>query len=307
MQSALAPAGAEARMVADLFTVMSAGAVIVWLAVIAFMLYATKKRTQPHSVGIARRIILVGGVVVPVIVLTALLLHGLSLMPKLRPALAADALRIEVSGEQWWWRVRYRLPDGETVTLANEIHLPVGESVEFVLTSPDVVHSFWIPALAGKVDMTPGRTTSLIVTPHRTGIYRGACAEYCGASHARMNFLAVVTEPAAFEAWLDAQSRDARAVTDALAVRGEKAFLVNGCGACHAVRGTAADGAVGPDLTHVGSRLSLAAGTLPNDADAFRHWIARTQAIKPDVHMPPFAMLPDDDLRAIGAYLEALQ
>jgi cytochrome c oxidase subunit 2 len=191
--------------------------------------------------------------------------------------------------------------------LANEIRLPVGERVAFHLESPDVIHSFWIPALSGKMDMIPGRQTRLALEPTRTGVFRGACAEYCGTSHALMSFDVVVLEPADFARWLEQQRAPAQPPVQPLAVHGQELFLANGCGACHTVRGTPADGVVGPDLTHVGSRLSLGAATLSNDPEAFQRWVANTDHVKPGVHMPAFGMLPPEDLRALAAYLDALQ
>lgn len=193
------------------------------------------------------------------------------------------------------------------IELANEIHLPVGQPVQFQLQSADVIHSFWVPSLGGKMDMFPGRTTRLTLHPTRTGVYRGACAEYCGGPHAWMNFYVVVEEPEAFARWLEQQAAAAAIPTEPLAVRGQTLFQAHGCGACHTVRGTAADGQVGPDLTHVGSRLSIGGGILPNEPDAFLRWISQTEAIKPGVHMPVFGMLPEEDLQALAAYLEALQ
>jgi cytochrome c oxidase subunit 2 len=185
--------------------------------------------------------------------------------------------------------------------------MPRGEPVLLELASDNVIHSFWIPALGGKTDMIPGRRTRLVLEPTEAGVYRGVCAEFCGASHALMAFRVVVEERPEFDAWLARQAAPAAAPSDDVAAAGAEAFLSNGCGACHTVRGTPAVGKVGPDLTHVGSRLSLGAGTLPNDAAAFRHWIALTDEIKPSVHMPAFGMLPSADIRALAAYLEALQ
>lgn len=306
--STLDPAGRGADDIALLFRIMAAGAAVVWAIVVAIALYAGLVNPRPHSRRSARWLILGGGVLFPTVTLAALLVYGLVLMPQLREPPPADGLRIAVSGEQWWWRVDYHVPGSDTpVTLANEIRLPVGERAEFRLTSPDVIHSFWIPSLGGKLDNIPGRTTTLVLEPTRTGTFEGICAEYCGTSHARMEFLAVVMERAAFDRWLAAQAAPARAPSTALARRGAEAFMTHGCAACHTVRGTPAAGRVGPDLTHVGSRLSLAAGTLPNDAAAFRRWIDHPDRIKPDVLMPAFGMLPDDDLDAIAAYLEDLQ
>ena len=309
-RSALFPAGAEAHDIAQLFWVMLGGALIVWMAVIGFALYLSRAR-RGASAGLAVRwLILGGGVITPTVVLGALLIYGLQLMPKFRAPGSADGLRVEVSGEQWWWRVSYQRTGGAApidVELANEIRLPLGRRTELRLSSPDVIHSFWIPALGGKVDMTPGRITTLVLEPTRAGTYRGVCAEFCGASHAFMEFEAVVMEPPAFEAWLQQQSLPAIEPVSAATRRGLLVFESSGCGACHRVRGTDANGPVGPDLTHVGSRLGVAAGTLPNNAAGFRRWIARTHALKPDALMPAFGMLPGEDLDALALYMESLQ
>jgi cytochrome c oxidase subunit 2 len=309
-RSALAPAGTEAHDVAQLFWVMVIGAAIVWTAVIGVALYVSRAGHGAREDRAVRWLIVGGGVITPTLVLGALLIYGLQLMPQLREPGSADGLRVEVSGEQWWWRVRYVRNGGAgpiDVELANEIRLPLGRRTEFRLGSPDVIHSFWIPALGGKVDMTPGRITTLVLEPTRAGTYRGVCAEFCGASHAFMEFEAVVMEPGAFEAWLQQQSAPAIAPVSASARRGLQVFERNGCGACHRVRGTDFDGPVGPDLTHVGSRLGLAAGTLPNDAAGFRRWITRTHALKPDALMPAFDMLPAEELDDLALYMESLQ
>lgn len=207
----------------------------------------------------------------------------------------------------WWWRVSYPQPDGSAIEMANEIRLPLGQPVEFHLTSSNVIHSFWIPSLGGKRDMIPGRLTRLVLTPTRTGVFRGQCAEYCGTAHALMSFHVVVMQKEEFADWLAQQAASARAPVEAVALRGQELFRANGCAACHTVRGTPARGVIGPDLTHVGSRLSLGAGTLANEPEAFLQWIARTQKVKPGVHMPAFGMLPPQELRALAAYLEALK
>ena len=305
-QSALDPAGRGAQSIAALFWWLAGGALVIWLIVMGIAFYATRMQPREHSIRSARWLIIGGGVIFPVVVLTGLLIYGLTLMPQLSSA-ENVSLRIDVSGEQWWWRVRYRSEAGEQIELANEIRLPVGERVAFSLTSPDVIHSFWIPSLGGKVDMIPGRTNQLVLEPTRTGTFRGACAEYCGASHALMNFPVVVMPREDFDRWLAGQTEPARTPTTELQRAGQRSFLANGCGACHQVRGTEADGTIGPDLTHVGSRLSLAAGTLPADVDAFARWIGHTGAIKPDVRMPAFGMLPEAELNAMAHYLKGLE
>jgi cytochrome c oxidase subunit 2 len=179
--------------------------------------------------------------------------------------------------------------------------------VELELESRDVIHAFWIPALGGKVDMIPGRQTRLRLEPTEVGVYRGTCAEYCGDSHAWMSFPVFVLEPAEFTRWLAQQAEPASSPSVGEARRGGELFLENGCGACHSVRGGRADGVVGPDLTHVGSRASLAAGLLANDVDDFTRWVASTHELKPGAVMPPFGMLAKQDLHAIGVYLDGLK
>lgn len=308
-QSALDPAGRGAERIADLFWWMGLGGLVIWFAVMALTFYAIRPRPAAHSNRVARFLLIGGGAIFPTIVLTGLLAYGLAMLPELIKPAPEGNLHIVVSGEQWWWRVRYLTPGGpgKDVELANEIRLPVGERVAFLLESPDVIHSLWIPALGGKIDMIPGRQNRLVLEPTRTGTFRGACAEYCGTSHALMSFVVVVLEKADFAAWLAHQQTPAPPPTQPLATHGQELFLAHGCGACHTVRGTPADGMVGPDLTHVGSRLSLGAGILPNEPDDFQRWIAHTDRVKPDVHMPAFGMLPPEEVRALAAYLDGLQ
>lgn len=306
-QSALAPAGRGAESIAELFWWMTAGSVVIWVGLALLTAYAIRTTAEVSRARVMRLLIVGGGFVFPTVVLAALLVLGLSM---LRPLLAAppkDALRVAVTGEQWWWRVRYFTPGGQVVDLANEIRLPVGRVAHFELDSRDVIHAFWIPSLGGKVDMIPGRQTRLLLSPTKVGAYRGTCAEYCGDSHAWMSFPVVVMEEGEFSDWLARQAQPARPSASAEARRGGELFLENGCGACHAVRGTDADGVIGPDLTHVGSRLSLAAGLLANEADDFAGWVARTHELKPGVTMPAFGMLAKDELRALGAYLDGLR
>lgn len=305
--SALAPAGRGAELIADLWWWMFGGAVVIWAAVIGLSLYATYIHKGAHRPRTARLLIIGGGAVIPTIVLLALLAWGLSLMPRLRPPVAdGEGIRVQVAGLRWWWRVTYVTANGREVPLANEVRLPLGETAVFTLTSPDVIHSFWIPSLGGKMDMIPGRTNRMVLEPTRTGTFRGACAEYCGTSHALMQFSVVVMEPDAFAAWLEHQAAPAEPPATPEQSRGRDLFLAYGCGACHAVRGTPADGVIGPDLTHVGGRETLAAGILPNDPAAFARWIADTHEVKPDAEMPPFGMLPEEEIRALALYLDGL-
>ena len=312
-QSTLAPAGQGAASIATLFWWMVAITIPIWLGVVGLAVYFIRFRPESHSLRLARWLIIGGGVMLPTAVLTILLVYGLALLPALVAPAPAGSLKISVIGEQWWWRVRYQSASGGAATggtvveLANEIRLPLGEPVEFHLESADVIHSFWIPSLGGKMDMFPGRPTRLVLTPTRTGLFRGVCAEYCGTSHALMNFPVVVLEKEEFRRWLDGQTQPARTMSEATARRGQELFLAQGCNACHSIRGTPAMGVIGPDLTHVGSRLSLAADTLPNEPDAFRRWLTHTEVIKPDVHMPNFGMLPAEELQALATYLKGLE
>jgi cytochrome c oxidase subunit II len=300
-QSALDPAGAQAQELALLFAWMVGGATVIWTIVMALTAFAATTE-RAFSLAAARGLVVVGGVVVPTVVLAVLLVQGLSMLPRFLAPAPAGTRRIEVTGEQWWWRVRYEV-DGEWIELANELRLPVGEPVELSLKSPDVIHSFWVPALGGKVDMIPGRTTRLVLEPTRTGTFWGACAEYCGTSHAFMRFPVVVSDPATFDAWLAGQRAPAAAVD----VAGRERFEANGCGACHTIRGTRADGVIGPDLTHVGSRLTLGAGIEATTPDALVRWITETDQLKPDVHMPAFPMLADAELEALALFLAGLR
>lgn len=300
-QSALTPAGDEATRVAHLFWVMLTGAGVVWVVVLGTAVYASALAPRAHPRKLGSALIVWGGVVTPLFVLSALLVYGLMLMPELRAP--GDGLKVAVSGEQWWWRVTYQPPGRAPVTTANEIRLPLGQRVELTLDSPDVIHSFWIPSLGGKVDMIPGRTNRIVLEPTRTGEFRGACAEFCGTSHALMAFGVVVMEQAEFDAWLE---REAAPAGDGPGL-GRDRFLQAGCGGCHAVRGTPAAGTIGPDLTHVGGRVTLGAGIMPNDRAAMRRWIADTTEVKPASRMPSFGMLPADDLDAIAGWLEGLK
>ena len=304
--SALVAAGQDAARISQLFVIMAVGALLVWAGVIAVAIYAVRGERRAHSHREASLFVLGGGVAVPTVVLAGLLAYGLPVLPEILAPGRTDTLRVHVTGKQWWWRVQYLTP-AATVEAANEIRLPVGARVELTLTSPDVIHSFWVPSLAGKIDMIPGRATRIALEPIRTGVFGGACAEYCGASHARMHFDVVVLPPADFETWLAEQAQAARPPSDPVLLDGQTAFMANGCAACHTVRGLTTIGRIGPDLTHVGGRLRIAAGILPNVATEFARWIGQADHLKPGVHMPAFRALSASELAALAAYLESLQ
>lgn len=285
---------------------MLAAAGVIWTIVIGVAIYAVRANPKPDEGQRGSRLVIYLGVIFPVVALGALLTYGLTLMPDLRSP--GDGLTVAVTGEQWWWRVEYRSPELDApVVSANEIRMPVGQRTEFILESADVIHSFWIPPLGGKMDMTPGHVTRLVLEPTETGTYRGVCAEFCGTSHALMAFSVIVMEEEAFARWLAEEAAPADPPATPVAERGATLFAQVGCGACHTVRGTAADGVVGPDLTHLASRATLGGGILPNDPETLAEWISDTEALKPGVLMPSFGMLPEDDLDAIVAYLEGLE
>ena len=301
------PAGREAERIADLMFWMFGGAAIIWIAVVGFTWYAIRAPSGRHGDRAARLLIVGGGVIFPTVVLGVLLAFGLAALPPLLAAAPAGSLRVSVVGEMYWWRVRYELQGGGTVELANELRLAAGAPVELELESRDVIHSFWVPALGGKMDLIPGRRNRLRLEPIRPGVYRGLCAEYCGTAHAFMAFTVVVVDRVEMTRWLADLVAPARPPADERAAAGKQRFLESGCGACHAVRGTPADGTAGPDLTHVGGRVTLAAGTLAADLDGFRRWITRADELKPGAHMPAFRMLPAEDLDALAAYLVSLR
>ncbi len=284
---------------------MVGGTIVIWLIVMALAVYAMFLRPdKQHDPRWSVRWIVGGGVVFPTVVLAGLLAYGLSMLPRMMARAPEGSLVVAVEGEMWWWRAEYRLPDGRTFRSDNEIRLPVGEPVQFELTSADVIHSFWIPALGGKVDMIPGRENELALRPTRVGRFRGVCAEFCGASHGLMAFDVVVMERAVFAEWAEGMMRESVPMVGSL---GAEVFARSGCGACHSVRGTGADGVVGPDLTHFGSRLSIGAGTLVNDAAGRRRWMEETGEVKPEVLMPHFGHLPEREMVALVEYLGGLK
>ena len=280
---------------------------IIWALVVALSLYASRWNRRPISEQAGGKIIFWAGVVFPVCVLTALLSFALWMMPSLRPFAGGDqaAMRIDVAASQFWWSVTYRRADGSSVVSANEVRLPVGQRVEFSLTTRDMIHSFWIPSLGGKMDLIPGRVNRLSLLATKAGTYRGQCAEFCGLSHAMMAFPAVAMESADFEAWLDERAAPSAGVDAAGA--GRDLFLREGCGDCHRVAGTPANGQSGPDLSHVGSRLTIAAGWLANDEETLARFIAHPGSIKPGAQMPAALHLPESERNAIAAWLKGLQ
>jgi cytochrome c oxidase subunit 2 len=307
LQSVFAPAGEAAARITSLSWVLIIGAALIFVFVMALLAMALRGRdgTRPVS---TRLWVIGGGMVFPLVVLAALLAWSMARTPGWMERPPPGALIVGITARMWWWEIRYRDPaSGRDVTLANELHLPAGRPVWLGLSSPDVIHSFWVPALGGKMDMVPGRVDHLMVQVDRPGSWRGQCAEYCGEQHARMALHVVAHAPAEFDAWLAAQGLPAATPSGALVERVRNAFLAQRCNACHTVRGVSEEGRLGPDLTHVGSRLYLGAGTLLNQPGAMAQWVAHTQDLKPGARMPSSVDMDADTLQALGAWLEHLK
>lgn len=300
----LDPAGPAAHTMAGVAWSLFVGATLIFAGVMALLVVALRPRVGTVN---TRWWIVGGGLVFPAVVLSVLTAYTAMRSAQLTRVPPANALVVSVTGKMWWWEVRYRAPDGTDVVLANEIHIPVDRPVVIGLSSTDVIHSFWIPRLGGKMDMVPGRTNQLVLQATEPGVYRGQCAEYCGEQHARMAMHVIAHAPADFDSWLAAQARPAAWTASALVQRGRDAFIAQRCTACHTVRGVAQEGRLGPDLTHVGSRLHLGAGTLRNSAAAMQQWIAHVQQVKPGARMPSYGQHDTAQVEAMAAWLEALK
>ena len=308
VQSVMTPKGVQADRLTELSWVLFVGGTIIFLVVMALAAAALSRRDGIRAYLRREQAVIWGGLVFPTVTLTVLLIYGLLVTRAGALSIGSGvSLRVHVAGELWWWRVTYTAPDGQRIESANELRIPVGRTVEIALTSDNVIHSFWVPSLAGKLDVIPGRTNVLHLSASEPGTSRGQCAEYCGGPHALMSFYVVAMPQAAFDAWLARESGAARTFDDASRLEGQRLFLASGCGACHTVRGTPANGRIGPDLTHVGSRQSLAAATLPNDEASFMRWIRDSHEVKPQNLMPPYEIFDDAALAALAAYLSSLE
>jgi len=307
-QSALAPRGREALEIGPLLWSSVATSVAVTVLVVALAAIALGgPRKWRHWLG-HEWTVPIGGIAFPIVVLSVLLVFGLLVLRAgAGRTTEAGGPSVTITGKQWWWRVVYTGPKGEEVVSANELRLPVGRPVALRLKSDDVIHSFWAPHLGGKLDMIPGRTNVLTIEATEPGVSRGQCAEYCGGAHALMAFYVIALPEAEYRAWLAHEASPAAEPVTDVQREGRALFLSNGCGACHTIRGTEAAGTIGPDLTHVGGRMSLGAATLPNDAEAFARWIKDNQHIKPDNFMPPFRQFAPAELTAVAGYLEGLR
>jgi cytochrome c oxidase subunit 2 len=299
--STLDPAGFGARRIAGLWWYLFTVAVIVCLIITALVLLSLRRRRGGLRAGSGgTRTVVVAGVALPAVVLTVTYAIGLNDLTALQNPGGPTAATIEVTGHTWWWQVRYPQQGFET---ANEIHIPVGQTVQVRLTTADVNHSFWVPQLMPKTDLVAGRINTTWLHADRIGTYKGLCAEYCGLQHAHMDFLVVAQPPGQYQAWLASQQAPVQ-LTTAPQLRGRAVFEDASCASCHTVAGTTANGKVGPNLTHLATRSQIAAGAAPNTAGYLAGWISNSQTIKPGNLMPPQPLSPDD-LRALVAFLEA--
>ncbi|WP_018261596.1 cytochrome c oxidase subunit II [Methylobacterium sp. WSM2598] len=314
VQSPLSPVSPQARDLLWLFWLFTAVLAAIWLAVMLALVASFRARRAEGTDPLAadpqrerRATALVTGLTVAT-GLVVLVLTGLSYAGQRRLFDdEAAQVTIRVIGHQWWWEVQYEDPEpSRGFTTANEIHVPVGVPVQVKLESTDVIHSFWVPSLMGKQDLIPGRNNAIHFTVERPGIYRGQCAEFCGMQHAKMGLLVIAEDEAAFAHWRDGQVAPRPEPASDETRAGEAAFVAAPCSMCHQVRGTAAAGRNGPELTHVGSRRTLAAGTLPMSRGNLAAWIVDPHGIKPGVNMP-LVKLDPDQLNTISAYLEGLK
>lgn len=318
-QSVLNPAGAQANHIAHLWwpTLYTLAAIyivtVLFMVIPALLRRGASTASSPDVVLNQRREYRLGTFVtiataISIVILFIILIGDFSTGNRVRGLSgASDPITINVTGHQWWWEITYADPlPYRWITDANEIHIPVGKPIRINLTSNDVIHSFWVPNLAPKKDLVPGRSTSIWIQGDKPGIYWGQCAEFCGFQHAHMRFAVVVEQENQYNQWREAAVHSANDPINDIQQRGKNVFMVQTCSMCHGIAGTDARGRIGPDLSHVASRLTLAAGTLPNSMGHLAGWIIDPQSIKPGVAMPQHA-LSGEDLQALLEYLENLK
>lgn len=325
VQSPFEPHGPAARSIAGLSWMMTIMflviSVIMWVlfAYAFFRRRGTLEEHEPIDSAGGEMWIAIGGSAIPLIILTILFvlglqllrdfpihgMHGAAMYQQMQMSMKPD---IQIVGHQWWWEIHYLNDDpSQEITTANELHLPVGRSVNIEVETKDVMHSFWIPAVHGKVDLIPGMKNYIRLQASQAGVYPGQCAEYCGAEHSLMRLLAIVQPPDEYEAWLRGQRQPGTQPSSPEAQEGEKIFLAGPCSMCHAVRGTLAGGTVGPDLTHIGSRKMIAANVYQNNDAYLEAWVTHAQSLKPVCQMPNLTQFSGEQLQDLVAYLRQLQ
>jgi cytochrome c oxidase subunit 2 len=316
-QSALNPAGPGAQRIADLWLGILGVCIVAFVVVWAFLLRASARRrttAEPppvlldtHAADRTATKVVGGFISLMIITLFVILVTSVMAGKRVTKGLSSkDPVTIEVTGHQWWWEIRYPNVDAsKTIVTANEIHVPTGVPILMNASSRDVIHSFWAPNVHGKRDLIPGYSSAFWFEVDKPGIYRGQCAEFCGLQHAKMSFFIIAEPLDKYQAWQAQQLADAHAPANELERQGQQVFLRSTCVMCHTIRGTIAGSRVGPDLTHLATRQSIAAATIPNNPGNLGAWIADSQHIKPGNLMPPNP-LSGDDLTALLAYLENL-
>jgi cytochrome c oxidase subunit 2 len=305
LQDMFAAAGPHAQRIEELWWVTFGvcGAVFVAVLLAFGMALFNRKRSAPHA-----RLAIGISLGISFVLLVALMYLSFGTDRALATLPGDEPLKIEVTAHRWWWEARYMDPQPARIfTTANELHIPVGRTVELTLRSDDVIHSFWVPNLAGKKDLIPGRTAMLRLRADKPGKYRGQCAEFCGVQHAKMAFVVVATEEASYASWEEQQRQSAPEPGTEEEKRGRELFVTGTCSMCHAIKGTDANGRRAPDLTHFASRETLAAGVLPNTRGHLAGWIIDPHSVKPGVNMPAHTTLSPSDLQALLAYLGTLK
>jgi cytochrome c oxidase subunit II len=310
-QSTLDPHSPQSHDIRTLWWWMLVVAGIVFLGAIAMLVMAWVRRREPglpffgQSERMETRLVVLFGMVIPVVVLVALFfVSDVYVIGKTEPpSPGSTAMSVEVTGHQWWWEVHY---PGTTAVTANEIHIPARTRVNLIGNTDDVIHSFWVPQLNRKIDLIPGRNNRLLLYANSPGVYRGQCAEFCGLQHAHMAFEVIAEPPNQFQAWLQNMAANAPTPATAAERAGQAAFMQDQCSSCHTIRGTGAQGQIGPDLTHLASRSTIAALTLPNDQQYLAQWIRDPQHFKPGNKMPGLN-LSDQDIASLATYLRSLR
>jgi cytochrome c oxidase subunit 2 len=325
VQSTFNAHGPASEQIARMSWFMTVVFLVVTVAMWALIAWGFTKRRgtlaehEPIDSGGGQVWIAIGGLAIPLLVLTVIFVLGLKLlvafpihgkdggMDGMMTAMPAMHPNILIIGHQWWWEVHYLTgaPD-EQFTTANEIHIPTGKSMNIELQSQDVIHAFWVPSLHGKVDLIPGLPNFIRIQASEAGSYQGQCAEYCGAQHAHMRLLVVAQDPEEFEAWQRQQRQPAPEPDSQDAIAGEQVFQAGPCSLCHQIRGTIAGGRVAPDLTHIASRRYLAGNSFPNNDAYLEAWVTHAQSLKPEALMPDLTQFTGVQLRELVAYLRQL-
>jgi cytochrome c oxidase subunit 2 len=318
VQPMLAPGGPQAQSIARLgwFVLITFSVVTIVMCALIVWVAARRRGTlaehAPWDAPSDKRWIVIGGFFIPAVILCTIFVLTLNTMkafPMGDNEMHAGPPMITVTGHQWWWEIEYQFGSDVSrhVVDANELRLPTGRPIDIRLRTRDVIHSFWVPRVHGKVDLVPGFDNRIRIQVNQPGLYRGECAEYCGPQHAHMILLVDALPPAEFDRWLASARAPAAAPSSTAAIRGEHVFMTSACILCHAVRGTDAHGAVGPDLTHVASRKAIAANSFPNSTGYLEAWVTHAQTMKPDAQMPNITAFTGEDLRALVTYLEGLK